>query len=254
MSDQPMNAPEGGMGAPPRNVRITAKLMVGLAFLAFGALWTLDNLGFLDASSITHWWPVLVLAFGVAKFMGWGTCRSTFAGAMWLIAGMWLMLHALGVVRHGIDGLWPLAMILIGVRIVTASSRRPMIGRVRGPGAASAAWNAEGRVKVEAVMAGVERRARAGVFNGGVVNCVMANVELNLRDATLGDTRVVLETNAVLGGIELLVPRTWIVINEATPVMGAIEDHTEPPAAGEERTGTLVLRGAAVMGGIEIRN
>ena len=102
-------------------------------------------------------------------------------------------------------------------------------------------------------MAGVERRFRAGVFNGGVINSVMANVELDLREATLGDARTELEANAVLGGIILVVPRGWTVINEATPVMGSVEDHSEPPSGGEPH-GTLVLRGAAVMGGIEIRN
>jgi len=254
MSD--MTPPLGGSEERPRNVRITAKLIVGFVFLAMGALWTLDNLGVLDASEITRWWPVLVVFFGFAKLGGWGTSRSVFAGSLWLLAGTWLMLHALGVVSHGIEGLWPLALILLGVRIITGSTRRPRIriGVVRGPGASSSASSADGRVKLEAVMAGMERRFRSGVFNGGVINSIMSNIELDLREATLGEGRVVLEVNAVLGGIVLRVPRHWTLINEATPVLGAVEDHTEPEGRGHDDQHALVLRGAAVMGGVELRN
>src|SRR5262245_23376262 len=96
------------------HVRITARLLVGVAFMMFGLLWTLDNFDLLDADMIVRWWPVLVAAFGMAKLFGWGTRQSTFAGAMWLLAATWLMLHALGIVSHGIAGLWPLALIVLG--------------------------------------------------------------------------------------------------------------------------------------------
>jgi hypothetical protein len=254
MSDT--TSPLGGLEERPRKVRITAKLIVGFAFVAWGMLWTLDNFGALDASAITRWWPVLVLTFGLAKLFGLGTSRSVFAGTLWLLAGTWLMLYAAGVVHHGIDGLWPLALILIGGRIIMGSTRRPHVrlGPMQGPGASTTSSSADGRVKLEAVMAGMERRFRPGVFNGGVINSVMSNIELDLRDATLGEGRVVLEVNAVLGGIVLRVPRHWALVNEATPVLGAIEDHTEPEGRTDNDQHALVLRGAAVMGGVEIRN
>src|SRR5258706_1706626 len=97
MSD-PSTSPRGMFEERPRNVRITARLIWGIAFLCLGALWTLDNLGLVDASEITRWWPALVLTFGIAKLAGWGTRQSTFSGAMWLLAGAWLMLHAIGIV------------------------------------------------------------------------------------------------------------------------------------------------------------
>jgi hypothetical protein len=100
----------------------------------------------------------------------------------------------------------------------------------------------------------VERRFRAGAFTGGEINSIMAGVELDLREATLGAGRAELEVNAVMAGIEITVPRGWNVVNEATPILGAVEDHTQPATAGEQRRDTLVLRGVAIMGGIEIKN
>ena len=249
----PGTSPSPWVEARGSHVRVTAKLLVGLAFLMLGVLWTLDNFGLLDADVIVRWWPMLVAIFGIAKLLGWGTRRSTFAGVMWLIAATWLLLHAAGVVSHGIDGLWPLALIVLGTRIIMGS-RRPAAWRARRESESPAAADEQARVKVDAVMAGVERRFHSGVFGGGVVNAVMANVELDLREATLREGRVELETNAVLAGIVVIVPRGWSVVNHATPVMGAVEDHTQPPDAGEPRRDMMILRGAAVMGGIEIKN
>ena len=147
-----------------------------------------------------------------------------------------------------------MALVLLGGRIILNSTRRRDSRWARPPGYSSASADDHGRTKIDAVMAAVERRFRAGVFSGGIINCVMANVEFDLREATLEDARAVLEANAVLGGIIVLVPRGWTVVNEATPVIGSIEDHTEPGGGSEPRRDTLVLRGAAVMGGIEIRN
>jgi hypothetical protein len=254
---------EHSTGTPPNlwgelksgNVRITARLLVGLAFLALGVLWTLDNFDFLDADAVVRWWPVLVAVFGVAKLSGWGTRQSTFAGVLWLIAAGWLLLHAMGFVRHGIDGLWPLALIILGSRLLMSSMRRSAAAeRVRPSGSSAANVDEQGRVKVDAVMAGVERRFRAGVFRGGEIFALMANVELDLREATLAEGRAELEANSVLANIVLMLPRHWTVINHTTPVMGAVEDHTQPPAEAESRRETLILRGVAVMGGIEIRN
>jgi hypothetical protein len=54
------------------------------------------------------------------------------------------------------------------------------------------------------------------------------------------------------GGIELRVPEDWTVISRVVPVLGGLEDKTRAPqGAGTHR---LIVRGFAIMGGIEIKN
>ena len=248
------------VGSPPRWVadecsgryRFTARLLVGLAMLGLGVLWTMDNLGLTDASEITRWWPMLLVVFGVAKILGWGARPSAFSGAMWLLAGTWLLLHALGIVHTGLAGLWPLALIIIGVRFILYPGRMRTRNRMdRGFVQSS---DEAGRIKMEVVMANAQRRVEPGPFRGGEVSAVLASAELDLRAATLADGRVELETKVVMGGIELYVPRGWHVVSAVTAVLGTIEDHTEKMPEGITPRGMLYLTGSVVMGSVEIRN
>jgi hypothetical protein len=54
------------------------------------------------------------------------------------------------------------------------------------------------------------------------------------------------------GGIELRVPEDWTVIGRVVSVLGGFDDTTRAPqGAGHHR---LIVRGFAIMGGIEIKN
>ena len=232
--------------------RFTARLLVGVALLVLGALWTMDNLGLTDASEFTRWWPVLLIVFGVAKVLGWGARRSAFSGAMWLVAGGWLLLHAFGIVHAGFAGVMSLGLILIGVRIILFPERTRIGRRMRSGFTQST--DQTGRIKMDVVMSNARRHVEPGTFRGGEVAAVLASAELDLRGVTLADGRVELEANAVMAGIELFVPPGWRVVNAVTAVMGTVEDHTEKLPEGVAARGTLYLKGAVVIGSIEIRN
>jgi len=54
-----------------------------------------------------------------------------------------------------------------------------------------------------------------------------------------------------MGGMEVRVPEDWIVIIEGFPFMGGFDDKTRPEKNSTKR---LIVKGTAVMGGIEIKN
>jgi len=89
------------------------------------------------------------------------------------------------------------------------------------------------------------------------VDAVFGSIELDLSGASISspDRLAALEVNAVFGGVEITVPRTWKVVMKNAAVFGGCEDKTFPPRPepGFEPA-TLVLTGSAVFGGIEIRN
>jgi predicted membrane protein len=108
------------------------------------------------------------------------------------------------------------------------------------------------RISMFALMSGVTRRVRNAPFFGANMTAVMGGIELDLRDAALPEDAVI-ELFAFWGGIEIWVPREWSVVNQGFALMGSIEDKTGnlPQRPGQPR---LVLRGMALMGGVEIKN
>jgi len=101
-----------------------------------------------------------------------------------------------------------------------------------------------------AVLGGIERRNSSSAFRGADASAFMGGVNLDLRDATMEGGEARIQVSAIMGGIEIRIPRTWTVINHVSPVLGGVEDHTRS-GGGNKR---LVIEGTVFMGGLNIEN
>ncbi|HTR98031.1 MAG TPA: DUF5668 domain-containing protein [Candidatus Acidoferrales bacterium] len=224
---------------------LNGRLIFGVTLAGLGVLWTLDNLGVANAHEILRWWPSLLLAYGLMKLTGVGFGRQTFSGAFFSLVGGLLLADQLRWLHVGWGVLWPLFLIVIGIQIVTRTARAP---RLEGPGGDSQEW-----IRAAAFMGGATRRSLSTALRGAELSAVMGGIELDLREAKPADQRVVVDVFAWWGGIEIVVPDDWRIEAEVTPVLGAFEDQREAVTA-DETTGTLVLRGLVIMGGVVLRD
>jgi predicted membrane protein len=101
-----------------------------------------------------------------------------------------------------------------------------------------------------AFLGGVVRKYDASAFRQGKAGAFMGGVDLDFRDATIEGDEAKLDITAVMGGVKVRVPRTWNVDNQVTTVMGGMKDRTHSNA-GNKR---LVIKGAVLMGGLDILN
>lgn len=243
-----------------------SRLWFGLLFLLLGALWTLDNLNIVDSEPILDWWPLILVALGLSKF-GLGSTRRPLAGAIWVAVGVVLLAHNFGVVHFSIWELWPVALIALGASMVWRTMRGPVrrdsLAGAAGmpsdggdPGAAVgdvvAVESDEDTFSATAVWAGIERRSTSRRFVGGDATAVMGGIEIDLRGAKPVPGGAVIEVFAMMGGIEIIVPREWRVVNDAFAIMGGVEDSR--PATPDLSQDLLIVKGTAIMGGIEIRS
>ena len=85
---------------------------------------------------------------------------------------------------------------------------------------------------------------------------MFGGIELDLWQAEIEGDAAVLHIDAIFGGVELRVPDTWVVSSEGQGIFGGYSDstHQRPPTDPAQPRKTLVIRGAAVFGGVEIRN
>jgi LiaF transmembrane domain len=108
------------------------------------------------------------------------------------------------------------------------------------------------RPSLFALMSGVRRQV-TGAFAGAEATAIMGGVELDLRHAAMLGDEVNIDTFALWGGIEIWVPANWQVVMQGLPLMGGFEDKTHV-IGGSDPQPRLVVRGIALMGGVEIKN
>ena len=101
-----------------------------------------------------------------------------------------------------------------------------------------------------AFLGGIERRISSSDFRDAEASAFMGGVKLDFRDAAMEGNEAEIDVSAIMGGIEIRVPRTWTVINRVTPIMGGVEDHTHSSDVNKR----LVIEGTVLMGGLSIKN
>jgi predicted membrane protein len=225
-------------GRPP----LTPQLVFGLCIVIVGVLFTLDNLGIVYAEDYLRYWPAGLIAVGLVKL--WqarsGQCGA-FGGFMFLGVGAVLLLDALDMVHIRVGQLWPLLLVFFGASMVWRGFQGTR------PKSADSADIVSGI----AILGGVKRGINSRTFKGGDLTAIMGGCEIDLRQAAI-DGEAAIELFAMWGGIELRVPENWTIVNRVVPLLGGVEDKTHPPPGVTAHR--LVLRGFAIMGGVEVKN
>jgi len=152
--------------------------------------------------------------------------------------------------------MWPL--ILIGLGLLMLFQRAHLHARLaNGPVTltfrANTASNAN-TVKIDAIFSGGKRVMNTQDFQGGEIATIFGGIELDLRQAGMTAESAVLEINAIFGGVEIRIPQAWSAVVEGVGIFGGFGDNTlqpDPRAPGVKR---LIVRGAAVFGGVDVKN
>jgi hypothetical protein len=239
---------------------------LGLMLLLIGGVFLLNNLGVFYIEDVRRYWPALLIVAGVAHlFFSRHVVRSVVWSGMLVTIGGLLLARNFGYI-HGDDWkfIWPVILIFLGILFLfRARAGGPSFagppscgGGLGGPGAAgSGASRANPNVLDEvAVFGGIQRRVDSQDFEGGELSSVFGGIELDMRGANTKKDEIVIEANAVFGGIELLLPDRWNVTVRGAGIFGGYEDKTHPPANPAEKRPHLTVTGSAVFGGVSVRN
>lgn len=220
------------------------QIVIGLIVVALGVLFTLDNLHLVHARAVLRYWPLALVAVGAVQFVEARTPGRRVAGVMWMLLGAVLLANRLGWVSIRLWALWPLLLVFVGARIFFRAVGRSDLQELSP--------TADPAVSMIAVLGGSQRRVVSSAFQRAEVTAFMGGGKLDLRDATMAPGGAVVDVFAVMGGFEVLIPPTWSVDTDVTPIMGGCDDKTQPPASSSAPR--LKIRGFAMMGGIDIRN
>ena len=223
--------------------RNASRLFAGLVVIALGAIALLDNFNIVRIGNVWRLWPLILIAVGLAKLLRPRGSPGRFAGTLLSIAGLWLLLENLGVWPYSLGDLWPLFVVAVGCFLVWGGLGHKIAGPPPDAGS---------RISSFSILGGTEHKSKSGDFQGGDATAILGGCKVDLRQAVIKSGEVVLDVFALWGGVEVYVPREWEVVIKGSPILGAFEDKTDSSRGdGGPR---LVIRGAAIMGGVEIKN
>jgi hypothetical protein len=94
------------------------QLMWGLVLVCVGVTIFLDQIDVIDVQGVWHYWPLLMVIFGINKMVGYPTAKH-FSSGLWLVfTGLWLFAvleHLFGLTLHNS---WPFFIIACGVSMI----------------------------------------------------------------------------------------------------------------------------------------
>jgi predicted membrane protein len=239
------------------------RFFAGLLVIGAGLLFLAREMGAMIPSWIFTW-QIFLIVFGLFILLKSGF--RNFGGFIMILVGSAFLVRDHMPEYDFAHYLWPIALITVGIFIIL----RPRCG----PGRQwhrnryrqyrdelrqhRQQWQQTPPTKddfldITTIFGSVKKNIISKDFRGGEITCVCAGGEIDLTQSDI-EGRIELEVNAVFGGVRILVPAHWEIKSELTAVLGGVEDKRHLHNSTTTGTKLLVLRGTAVLGGIEIRS
>lgn len=223
-----------------------SRRIIGLFFILAGLLIIARKSG-MDIPRWIFSWEVLLIAIGLVIGI-----KHNFRQGGWMIVmlvGLVFLLDDIFPLSSFRPYFFPAVFVIIGLY---------MIFKPGGPGnrvsgdAGHPEDVGEDRLDATAIFGSVKRNIISQKFRGGQVTSVFGESVINMMQADIQGVAV-LQTTQVLGSTKLMVPGNWEVRSEVTAILGGVEDKRFNPATTNSEK-VLVIRGTALLGGLEINS
>ena len=226
----------------------TSRVLIGVLLILAGVFLVLRNMDFFPyfIDHVIFSWQMLLVAIGLV--MSVGRADKTAGLIIMAVGGFFLIPLLFNHTFHIYHMFWPAIFIIIGVIFIVSRGRE--WNSVRSKGVAGNDF-----IDFVNIFGGGDRQIISNNFRGGKVTCIFGGMELDLTKSQLAPGRNEIEVACVFGGVTVIVPDSWSVSIEVTPVLGGFSDSRKfRPDRTIQQTGELILRGAVVFGGGEIKS
>ncbi|NMD03494.1 MAG: cell wall-active antibiotics response protein, partial [Bacteroidales bacterium] len=224
------------------------RVVIGIILVLAGLFLVIRNTGFFPdfIDNVIFSWPMLLVTIGLILTLG---ASDKTAGIIVMAVGGFFMIPLLfRETFHMYNMFWPSIFIIIGVIFIVTRRKGWTPGKSRG-------MIGDDVIDYVNIFSGGERQIISQNFKGGKISAVFGGIELDLTKAKLSPGRNDLEIACVFGGATIIVPDSWFVTIEVTPILGGFSDSRKlSPGRSFDTSSQLVIKGAVVFGGGEVKS
>lgn len=225
------------------------RAIIGVILVIAGLFLVIRNSGFFPdiIDHVIFSWPMLLVTIGLVLTIG--SSGSKTSGIIIMAVGAFFLIPLIfRETFHAYNLFWPSIFIIIGVIFIFTK-------RKGWNSVSSTAAVGDDYIDYVNVFSGGERQIVSENFRGGKVTAIFGGSEIDLTKAKLAPGRSELELACIFGGTTIIVPDEWFVTIEVTPVLGGFGDSRKlSPGRTVDSTKQLVIKGAVVFGGGEIKS
>ena len=225
------------------------RVYLGLFLIAVGSVWILERLNLIpDAvDNILISWQMLLIAIGIFSLIGGN--RTT--GLILILIGGIFLIPELTDIPYQLRRLvWP--VLIVGVGFIMLFRHRKHQGE---PVFDEKSRNID-YFDDFIIFGGREMFVTSKNFIGGKTTSIFGGTEYDMRRAALSPNGAVVDCLSMFGGCTFKVPPEWTIKNEMTTVFGGFTDKRGITFRDEynvDHSKTLVIKGLAAFGGVEVR-
>ncbi len=231
---------------------VSGKIIVGILIIAAGIVLLLGTLGYDLDIDLWDFWPLILIAIGIKIMVTHHDSKDILWGFFLMSIGILFQLRKLDYIDINFHDIWPLILIYVGIKIIISGGKhRSRSGHHMGHRNLKDEDVKGDRINISAIFGGGEYRYATNKLKGGKISAIMGGCEIDLRDSDFEGDEMIINTFALMGGIEIRVPQSWVVVLEGTPILGGMSDQTKALNGTKKK---LIITGEAIMGGVEIKN
>jgi predicted membrane protein len=229
----------------------STRLIIGILLIIAGMILIIKKTTILPGpidnfiDDIIFSWQMLLIVIGVITLTQ--SENKTPGIVLVAVGGFFLIPELFTNFFNSFNFFWPALFIVIGVVLLLNSKR---IGQAlhRPTGARADTFD------IVNIFSGAERQIITDNFMGGKITSIFGGGEVDLTRSSLAQGDNVIEITCIFGGATLLVPESWNVILEVTPILGGFSDGRKLGSEViKDTTRTLTIKGVVIFGGGEIK-
>ncbi len=211
------------------------RTIIGAIFVIIGSIFLLENLGIaIKLPWYLFKWPIILVILGLVNLLI-KNIRSAF-----ILLGLGTLFYLDIFDVFDLMDAWPIILIIIGISFIFKKS--------------SPEDSAEEKNNFDeiSILSSIDKKFNSQQLLGGKITSVLGGSKIDLREAKLKENNATIELFCLFGGTEIFIPENWEVSMNTTTILGGFDDDRK--SYGDEKVGTLHIKGFVMFGGGDIKN